>query len=194
MQGNMFFHVCFLRFLPKKVGKFKELAYNSSLLLWVSILYDARCRVFLELDLRYTIVKKTQIWLVFRCLVNSILLLNILTLTGDVAYFFRKFNWLGKSLLINVAYKHCLSKRLMPHPSARTKYFLSRTILKLSTTKILSRVKKFIFSFQKSIKIWFPDWKCRENLFSTRNVHFEWLLKAKNGVFCHGRNFCPGQF
>ena len=48
---------------------------------------------------------------------------------------------------------------LMPRPSARTKYFLSRTILKLSRTKILSRVKKSIFSFQKSIKMKFPDWK-----------------------------------
>ena len=82
----------------------------------------------------------------------------------------------------------------MPRPSTQTKYFLSMTILKLSRTKILSRVKKSIFSFQKSIKMKFPDWKCLENLFSTRNVHFEWLLKAKNGVFNHGQNFCPGQF
>ena len=45
--------------------------------------------------------------------------------------------------------------RLMPRPSARTKYFLSRTIFKLSRTKILSRVKKSIFCFEKSFKIKF---------------------------------------
>ena len=43
----------------------------------------------------------------------------------------------------------------MPRPSARTKYFLSRTIFKLSRTKILSRVKKSIFCFEKSFKIKF---------------------------------------
>ena len=43
----------------------------------------------------------------------------------------------------------------MPCPSARTKYFLSRTILNLSRTKILSRVKKSIFCFEKSFKIKF---------------------------------------
>ena len=42
-----------------------------------------------------------------------------------------------------------------PCPSARTKYFLSRTIFKLSRTKILSRVKKSIFCFEKSFKIKF---------------------------------------
>ena len=41
----------------------------------------------------------------------------------------------------------------MPRPSARTKYFLSRTILKLSRTKILSRVKKSIFYFHKSLNM-----------------------------------------
>ena len=54
----------------------------------------------------------------------------------------------------------CLSSRvskysLMPRPSAWTKYFLSRTMFKLSRTKILSRVKKSIFCFEKSIKIKF---------------------------------------
>ena len=49
-------------------------------------------------------------------------------------------------------WKICL---LMPLPSARTKYFLSRTIFKLSRTKILSRVKKSIFCFEKSFKIKF---------------------------------------
>ena len=44
---------------------------------------------------------------------------------------------------------------LMPRPSAWTKYFLSRTIFKLSRTKILSRVKKSIFCFEKSFKIKF---------------------------------------
>ena len=44
---------------------------------------------------------------------------------------------------------------IMPRPSARTKYFLSRTIFKLSRTKILSRVKKSIFCFEKSFKIKF---------------------------------------
>ena len=49
--------------------------------------------------------------------------------------------------------------KLMPRPSARTKYFLSWTKLKLSKIKILSRVKKYIFCFQKSFKTKFPDWK-----------------------------------
>ena len=48
---------------------------------------------------------------------------------------------------------------LMPRPSARTKYFLSWTKLKLSKIKILSRVKKYIFCSQKSFKTKFPDWK-----------------------------------
>ena len=41
----------------------------------------------------------------------------------------------------------------MPRPSARTKYFLSRTILKLSRTKILSMVQKSVFCSQKSFKL-----------------------------------------
>ena len=47
----------------------------------------------------------------------------------------------------------------MPRPSAWTNYFLSWTKLKLSKIKILSRVKKYIFCFQKSFKTKFPDWK-----------------------------------
>ena len=47
--------------------------------------------------------------------------------------------------------------RQMPRPSARTKYFLSWTKLKLSKIEILSRVKKYIFFFQKSFKTKFPD-------------------------------------
>ena len=50
-------------------------------------------------------------------------------------------------------------RMLMPRPSAWTKYFLSWTKLKLSKIKILSRVKKYIFCFQKSFKTKFPDWK-----------------------------------
>ena len=82
----------------------------------------------------------------------------------------------------------------MPPPSARTKCFLSRTILKLSRTKILSMVKNSIFCFQKSFKMKLPDWKNLENLSSIRNIHIQWLLKVKNGLFNPGQNFCPGQF
>ena len=46
-----------------------------------------------------------------------------------------------------------IGKILMPRPSALTKYFLSRTILKLSRTKILSMVQKSVFCFQKSFKL-----------------------------------------
>ena len=49
--------------------------------------------------------------------------------------------------------------KLMPRPSARTKYLLSWTKLELSKKKILSRVKKYIFCFQKSFKTKFADWK-----------------------------------
>ena len=37
-------------------------------------------------------------------------------------------------------------------------------------------------------------WKNPENLFSIRNIHYAWLLKAKNRLFNPGQNFCPGQF
>ena len=80
--------------------------------------------------------------------------------------------------------------RLLPCPSARTKYFLSWTISKLSKTKILSRVKSPFFAFKSHLKQNFVI----GNLFSTTNIHFAWLLKAKNGLFNPGQNFCPGQF
>ena len=40
----------------------------------------------------------------------------------------------------------------------------------------------------------FPYWKCFENLFLTRNIQFDWVLKAKNRFLNHWQNFCPGQF
>ena len=83
---------------------------------------------------------------------------------------------------------------VMPCPSARTKNILSWTKFKLSRTKDLSRVKKSIFCLQKSSKIKLPDWKSLENLSSIRNIHIQWLLKVKNGLFNPGQNFCPGQF
>ena len=88
-----------------------------------------------------------------------------------------------------------LKKRtLLPRPSARTKNILSWTKFKLSRTKVLSRVKKSIFCLQKSFKMKLPDWKSLENLSSIRNIHIQWLLKVKNGLFNPGQNFCPGQF
>ena len=82
----------------------------------------------------------------------------------------------------------------MPRPSAWTKNILSWTKFKLSRTKVLSRVKKSIFCLQKSFKMKLPDWKSLENLSSIRNIHIQWLLKVKNGLFNPGQNFCPGQF
>ena len=79
-------------------------------------------------------------------------------------------------------------------------------------------IKKTIFCLQKGIKMEFPYWKSIENLFLTRDIQFEGLLEvkngfsnnwkyfvradgpgimrlsAKNGLFNHGQNFCPGQF
>ena len=57
---------------------------------------------------------------------------------------------------------------LMPRPSARTKYFLSRTKLKLSKTKFLSRVKNYIFCFQKSFITKFPD---RKSIFKKKHSY-----------------------
>ena len=82
----------------------------------------------------------------------------------------------------------------MTRSSARTKNILSWTKFKLSRTKVLSRVKKSIFCLQKSFKMKLPDWKSLENLSLIRNIHIQWLLKVKDGLFNPGQNFCPGQF
>ena len=101
------------------------------------------------------------------------------------------FNWLlkAKNGLCNPGQNFCL----VPRPSARTKYFLSRTILKLSRTKILSMVKNSIFCFQKSFKMNISCWKQIFKALSIKKSHFNWLLKAKNGLFNPGQNFCPGK-
>ena len=68
--------------------------------------------------------------------------------------------WLSDS--IKIGYPRLLqwpwTYLLMPRPSARTKYFLSWTKLKLSKTKFLSRVKNYIFCFQKSCKMSICCW------------------------------------
>ena len=81
----------------------------------------------------------------------------------------------------------------MPRPCAQTKYFLSWIKLKLSKTKFFPRLN-FHFLLSKVNQMEFPHWKSFENLFLTRNIQFEWLLKAKNWFLNHGQNFCPGQF
>ena len=96
-----------------------------------------------------------------------------------------------KSLLV---YSNVVFCNLMPRPSAWTKYFLSRTILKLSRTKILSMVKNSSFYFQKSFKMNSFNWKQIFKALPIRKFHFNWLLKAKNGLFNPGQNFCPRQF
>jgi len=58
----------------------------------------------------------------------------------------------------------------------------------------LSRVKESIFFLQKSFKVKLTHWKSLENLSSIRNIHIQWLLKEKIGLFNLGQNFCPGQF
>ena len=80
--------------------------------------------------------------------------INKMTLKEDKIEEKGLFKW----ILIE-KYLCCVFLILMPRPSARTKNFLSRTIFKLSRTKILSRVKKSSVCFQKSFKTKFPDWK-----------------------------------
>ena len=46
----------------------------------------------------------------------------------------------------------------------------------------------------KVIQMEFCFWKSFENLFLTRNIQFEWLLKAKYWFLNHEQNICPGQF
>ena len=74
------------------------------------------------------------------------------------------------------------------------KIFLSWTILKLSWTKKFSRVKNSIFCFQKSFKMNISCWKQIFKALPIMKFHFNWLLKAKNGLCNPGQNFCPGQF
>ena len=62
---------------------------------------------------------------------------------------------------------------LVPRPSARTKYFLSWTNLKLSRTKFLSMVKRSIFYFQQLFKMKFPDRKSVKKSFSSTNANFD---------------------
>ena len=59
----------------------------------------------------------------------------------------------------------------MPCPSARTKYFLSWTNLKLSRTKFLSRVKNSIFSFKINSK-----WNFLIGRVSKNHFHLQMLI------------------
>ena len=85
---------------------------------------------------------------------DKIFILDNFSFVQDKKYFVRA-EGKGKKIKFAQDKKFCL----MPRPSARTKHFLSWTKLKLSKIKILSRVKKYIFCFQKSFKTKFPDWK-----------------------------------
>ena len=59
----------------------------------------------------------------------------------------------------------------LPRPSARTKYFLSWTNLKLSRTKFLSRVKNSIFSFKINSK-----WNFLIGRVSKNHFHLQMLI------------------
>ena len=52
----------------------------------------------------------------------------------------------------------------MPRPSAQTKCFLSKAILKLSRTKILSGIKKYVFFISKAIQMNISGEKVKEEL------------------------------
>ena len=82
----------------------------------------------------------------------------------------------------------------MPRPSARTKYFLSRTIFKLSRTKILSRVKKSIFWFPKLFKMSICRWKWFFDTLPIRKFHFELILKEKMEFLTLDKNFVWDNF
>ena len=83
----------------------------------------------------------------------------------------------------------------MPRPSARTKYFLSWTNLKLSQTKFLSRVKNSIFSFKINSKWNFLIGRVSNNHFHLQILILNNFRHQKNGHFKPGQNiFCPGQY
>ena len=92
----------------------------------------------------------------------------------------------------------------MPRPSARTKYFLSWTNLKLSRTKFLSRVKNSIFSFKINSK-----WNFLIGRVSKNHFHLQMLILNNFGnqkmdfltldnifvLYCSGQKiFCPGRW
>ena len=61
---------------------------------------------------------------------------------------------------------------------------------KTCQSKIFRTVKSIFFAFKTHLNQNFLI----GNLFSTRNIHFAWLLKAKNLVFNPGQKFCLRQF
>ena len=95
---------------------------------------------------------------------------------------------------MNALIPKILFQPIMPRPPAWTKYFLSGTILKLSRTKILSRVKKSIFWFPKLVKISICRWKWFFDTLPIRKFHFELILKEKMEFLTLDKNFVWDNF
>ena len=83
---------------------------------------------------------------------------------------------------------------IMPCPSARTKYFLSWTKLKLSKTKILSKVKKSIFCFQKSFKWNFLFGRALKTCFELEIFNLNDFWKQKTDFWTMNKIFVQDNF
>ena len=81
--------------------------------------------------------------------------------------------------------------RLMPRPSARTKYFLSWTKLKLPKTKFLSRVKNYIFCFQKVMQ---NEYLLLKIDFQSGNFVLNYFWKQKMYFLTLDKNFMLDNF
>ena len=96
----------------------------------------------------------------FFCLSDPLWEITLLLISTFAIIFRHRPNGLCTKKIIAIVIKvgrfqwnHFTTFSFVPRPSARTKYFLSWTKLKLSKSKFFSRVKNYIFCFQKSCKM-----------------------------------------
>ena len=107
--------------------------------------------------------------------------MKLATLDGPNRYFKPRL-WLANTKLNHFCYQ-------MPCPSARTKYFLSRTKPKLSRTKYFCPEKKFCPRLKSPFLIFISPWKwlswskngllsCEQNCF-VKQKHWSWCFSLR---------------